>query len=154
MTPSCYLLKTDLSGSVLYFGEVCTSDCLSLFAPSEPVHLIELGAELDGSWVSATEVPDSLTVKQWQARLADPKLSLVNFTARVGLVELSTHDDGEATFKVSDQQQALSLLTQAVGEPLASQVAPSLLGNPDCYIALRNGLPVVFASFQAYLAGA
>jgi hypothetical protein len=82
------------------------------------------------------------------------EFTLVDFTGSIGAVELSTHDDGEATFKVATEREAGELLSRVAGVPVAAIVFPHLLANMGCYVALRNGVPNVYPSFEAYLAGA
>jgi hypothetical protein len=154
MRPSCYSLQERPDGNVvLYLGEVTTAECLSAFHPLEVVALLEFGAEAEGNWLSVESMPAQATVESWSVRLRGDSLSLVDFTGRIGSIELSTHDDGEATFILASRREAIELLTQLVGAQVALGVAPYLEANVGCYISTRHGRLTSYPSFDEYLVG-
>ena len=100
------------------------------------------------------EMPAEETVEWWRDCLRTELFNLVDFTATIGLIKLSTHDDGEATFTAGSSQQALELLPRLIGEQAAACVIPYLQANLDCYISVRNSQPTVHTTFEEYLVGA
>jgi hypothetical protein len=154
MRPSCYSLQERPDGtSGLYLGEVTTSECLSAFLPSEIVALSEFVAKAGDTWLFQESVPAEATVESWMDRLRDDSLELIDFTARIGRIEISTHDDGEVSFILPSQRDALELLTQLVGSRVALSVVPFLQANVGCYISARHGRLTSYPSFDEYLVG-
>lgn len=154
MTPSCYSLRIQSNQTVtLYFGEVGTAECLAQLPSLECVVLNEFCAERGGSWIFLEEMPGKATVEWWLGELADDSLLLVDFSAQIGTIHLSTHDDGEAHLDFSSREEALAFLPKLIGSDLASIISPQLAANPDSYIAVHDGSLTVFPTFDAYLAG-
>ena len=130
-----------------------TAECLALLPSLECVVLNEFCADGGGSWISLDEMPSKATVEWWLGELADDSLLLVDFSAQIGTMHLSTHDDGEASLNFPDREQALAFLPKLIGSDLASIISPQLAANPDSYIAVHDGSLTVFPTFDAYLAG-
>ncbi len=152
MNPSCYSLQVDPEGrAVLYLGQVSTSECLAVFSRSEIVEVSAFGAERRGVWKTKESVPDRASVGWWIAELADEALVVVDFAARIGEVELQTHDDGEASFLVAAPEKAMLLLEQLVGKPLAEAVSAHLMGNPGRFVSRADERVLVYPSFADWI---
>lgn len=152
MNPACFSLQVDQEGrTVLYVGEVSTSECLAAFPKSEIVELSHFSAELRGVWQSKESVPGRESVGWWIATLVDEALVVVDFSATIGEVGLETHDDGEASFFVATPEKAMILLEHLVGKDSADAVTPYLMDNPGSYISKTNGRVLIYPSFDAYI---
>jgi len=154
MRPSCYLLESSGDRASLYLGEVSTEECLLVFSPMDPVAISEFGANsADGGWVAASDLPAIKSVAELTKFLRDrPDLDLVDLTATIGHVKLSTHDDGEAQLTFPDEAQAVGFLRNALDSAMAEDVITCLLRNKNHYVAVRGGNPRTFDTFEAYLA--
>jgi len=152
MNPSCYSLQPTQEGRfVRYLGEVSTAQCLAAFASTERVDLSVFGARSGAEWLTADEMPKTESAGWWISRLEDHSLCVVDFTAAIAGVVLSTHDDGEAAFSVDTMALAWRLLVQLVGAPSAEALAPVLGANLGSYVSPVNGSFTVYRSFEAYL---
>ena len=152
MQPSCFLLKPSEKGTVLYLGEVSTEDCLELFDRATRVTLVEFGAASGArGWVSHGDLPIIGNVGDLISILRErSELSLVDLSATVGHVALSTHDDGEAQLVFPNEEDALSFLRVTLPDG-SEAVISRLLENPGKYIAWRGTVLQVFDTFDDYL---
>lgn len=155
MRPSCYLLESSRESALLYLGEISTEECLAVFDPASSVTISEFGASGgDGGWVSGSDLPAIGSVGDLIKFLRDRQhLGLVDLSASVGDVKLSTHDDGEAKLTFPNEKQALGFLRNALDSSTVQSVISCLLRNKGRYVADQGGILKVFESFDAYLAG-
>lgn len=77
----------------------------------------------------------------------------MDFSAIVGQVQLSTHDDGEAELTFPNEAQALGFLRKALATQAVEGVISCMLRNKNRYVADRGGDLQVFETFEAYVAG-
>jgi hypothetical protein len=153
MRPTCYLLESSAESASLYLGETSTEERLETFALATPVEITEFGARSgDQGWVEGSRLPAIGSVEELLESLrVRPHLELVDVSAIVGEVKVSTHDEGEVQLTFPCEMQALAFLRTALGSG-AEDVISCLLQNKGRYVAERRGSLHVFETFESYLA--
>ena len=153
----CCSLDTCEGRARLYLDETSTSTALRLLPAEAPIAItafIAIGPTPD-QWRFLADLPPLSTA----GALADfldgnESFAPVDVTVHIGAdVELSTHDDGEATFIVPTHQNALQLLARAVSPQDLPVLTIALQSHPGSYILLREGRPRIFPTFDDYLHG-
>lgn len=156
MTPSCFSLTTTTDGQCsLYLGEVSTIECLQIFEDNSQATLIEFSANGgDQGWLGKEQMPSQTSILDWRKRLSSSDFSLIDFTAEICGISLSTHDDSEGHFVFPNQESTLKALQELVGQSTTQTVFPVLLSNQGRYITCQNGRIAIYDTFDSYLAGA
>lgn len=153
MRPGCYRLESTADGTSLYLGETSTEECLLVFAPEDSVAIAEFGATVrGGAWFDRSDLPPIANVADLLRFLQMREdLSLIDFSANVGAIALSTHDDAEAEIVFPDPLQSLAFLRQALDPTIAERVVTALLGNEGKYVVIGETVQA-FETFDAYVA--
>ena len=153
----CYSLDTCEGRARLYLSETSTSAALRLLSSEEPLVVIEFGAvrQPSGQWCSVADLPPLSTAGALATFLeAHESLAPVDVTVRIGAeIELSTHDDGEATLTVSSDLHALQLLGRAVSHQDLPLLTAALQSHRGQYVVLGDDGVRVFSTFEDYLHG-
>jgi hypothetical protein len=126
---------------------------LSCFDSATVVDLIELGATApSGAWFGVDDIPPLETVSAWVDFLRTrDDFELIDFSARLGDVSLSTHDDGEAHLRFASQARAIEFVQKCAAA--SDELIRKLLQNRGQYVALRGDHLQTFETFEEYLAG-
>jgi len=153
----CCSLDTCEGRARLYLSETSTSAALRLLPSEVPIEItdfVAIGPTPD-QWRFLADLPPLPTA----GALADfldghESIEPIDVTVRIGAdVELSTHDDGEATFLVPSHQAALQLLGRAVSPQELPVLTIALQSHPGSYVLLREGRLRIFPTFDDYLRG-
>ncbi len=154
MTPTCFYLDSVGGRQRIHIAPLTTSEALELFPGSAPAALEELSAErFPGNiWVSREDLPAADTVEELASLLRDESLSIIDCTVTVGDCQISTHDDGEATFLCPSEPTALGILSQVAPSHLLTRIVTALQENRGSYISTEADVIAVYATFDDYLA--
>ena len=153
MLPTCYYLESTAARTRLYLGEVSTEECLRVFDPAEVVVVSELGANVPGDgWFDQDDLPRLGSVAAVLSFLRARKdIELIDFSAQVGQVRLSTHDDSEAQLDFTSTLDALEFLRRSLEADVAERAIHALLEHPAKYVVLSKTL-YAFETFEEYVA--
>ena len=157
MHPTCFCLEKIGDKSRLYVTEIMTTAAaLATFARPTPIKVTEFEGSKDRGaiWISTKDLPPLQTVGEVLNYLAsNDNLNLIDFGATIGGgINLSTHDDCEASFTVSTQEQAVEIM-RAVTEPaLLPTVLAATIANPGKYISIPDGSVRIFSTFKDWVA--
>lgn len=157
MHPTCFSIDKIGDKSRLYMTEMMTTSvALATFDVGTPIKIMGFeGSKSKGAvWVSAKNLPPMQNVGELIHYLdANDDINLIDFTATInGGTILSTHDDCEASFTVSTEEQAIDIL-RAVTEPVSLQaVLAATIANPGKYVSISGGSVEIFSTFDDWVA--
>lgn len=157
MLPTCFSLDKIDNEARLYMSEIIrTAEALKAFPSSETIQVTEFGAKPHkvSGWVSGKDLPLLKTVGDLISYLeANDNLELIDFSGKIGAdIVLSTHDDGEVSFTVANEEVALKILQQFVDPKLLNPVVAAVVGNPGKYISIPKGQVKIFDTFEDWIA--
>jgi hypothetical protein len=157
MLPTLFSIEAIGTTYRLYTGEIITtSEALAVFSPSEPIEVTEFEASLDKGkgWVSKKNLPPLKSVEEMRNFInANDNLELIDFTGTIsGNSTLSTHDDGEASFLVSNQDRALVILRSLADKRFLNEVQSAVVNNPGKYIYIPKDTVKIFNTFDEWRA--
>ncbi len=151
-----FLLRETEDGAELYLGDFTTAQGLALIPEQTPIEVTAFGATLmrDHSWATAEHLPPLETAGELAAFLnEDDDIGLVDFEARLlGIGTMSSHDDGECTYKLESAKLVASIVQGAADPRFYGKLLQVLRSHPGQYVSCGDeGEIDRFATFDDYL---
>lgn len=151
----CFYLDSRDSKTRLYMAEISSVQALSFLDSDEPIEVTEFGAygPLGGAWVGLGDLPRLETrAALCEYLAAHDALDLVDLSVRIGpTATVETHDDGEVTFTLPNDEAAFDLLRRALPAHQAETVRTALATNRGSYVTMDGNEVCIFATFDDYL---
>lgn len=142
-------LETNPRGASLYILGVSTVQALRLFAPEAALEINHVsgyaGQGASAQYVARQDLPLLTSAGAAVRHLEAETFALIDFDAVVDGVALSTHDDGEATFRTASLARAIELLEAVTKAPA---VAAAALRHPGKYVLIEGETETVFDTFD------
>jgi hypothetical protein len=156
MNPSVYLFRMKEQRFELCLSEYSTLDGLACFDPECEVRISQFGATnyQRHGWATEQEIPELKNVASIISFLkTEEDIGLVEFEAEIkGIGLLSTHDDSECHFEITQKSDLISILKKAAPIEYFHLILSKLLENPNHYLTFDElGQIERYETFDAYL---
>ena len=156
MNPSVYLYRKLEKGVELYLGDFSTVDGLLCLDSQAKAQITGFGASgyREFGWTTEKELPELQSVAEIiEFFKVEGEIGLIDIDIKIQDIGfLSTHDDSECHFKVSEKEQILTILKIAAPLAYSGLIFNKLMENPDVYITFDEfGKMKKYGTFNKYL---
>lgn len=141
---------------MLYAAPLSTTDALELFDPSATTRVTEFGATgfRTLGWATVADLPSLPDVASLRSFLdADSPLGLIEIEVQIeGFGSLSSHDDGECSFRSPSRGPPMAFLMRLAPPTHAGRLTAAVLANPGLYVACSSSGDIArYSSFDDWL---